>query len=220
MNLEEKIERQRLSMLQLAETLGSVRDACSQRQMTRTMFYEYKKRFQTHGLEGLKDLQPIHKHHPFATPPEVLQRILKLSLAHPSKGCKFISDLLKLEGPYVSGRTLQSILDKHGLGTRFEQLLKLEAKHLEDGLELSAEQVAALEKANPCFRERHVESQRPGELLSADTFFVGHFKGIGKVYLQAGGGYLRQLRFWLPAHLQPTGSGGCRAAQRGAPVLH
>jgi transposase InsO family protein len=50
---------------------------------------------------------------------------------------------------------------------------------------LSAEQEAAIEKANPCFRERHVESSRPGELLSADTFFVGQFKGIGKLYLHA-----------------------------------
>ena len=37
----------------------------------------------------------------------------------------------------------------------------------------------------PCFRERHVESAAPGELLSADTFFVGSLKGVGKVYLHA-----------------------------------
>jgi hypothetical protein len=30
-----------------------------------------------------------------------------------------------------------------------------------------------------------VESSRPGELLCQDTFFVGHLKGVGKVYLQA-----------------------------------
>jgi transposase InsO family protein len=35
----------------------------------------------------------------------------------------------------------------------------------------------------PCFRERHVESSTPGELLSADAFFVGSLKGVGKVYL-------------------------------------
>ena len=37
-------------------------------------------------------------------------------------------------------------------------------------LELTAEQAAFLKKLNPCFRERHVESTAPGELLSADTF--------------------------------------------------
>jgi len=41
------------------------------------------------------------------------------------------------------------------------------------------------EKARPCYRERHGESSRPGKLLAQDTFFVGHLKGVGKVYLQA-----------------------------------
>lgn len=43
--------------------------------------------------------------------------------------------------------------------------------------------MAFIEKQNPCFRERHVESSRPGELLPQDTFYVGHMKGLGKVYL-------------------------------------
>jgi len=55
----------------------------------------------------------------------------------------------------------------------------------EKAVELTAEQAAFLEKMNPCFRERHVESGAPGELLSADTFFVGTLKGVGKVYLHA-----------------------------------
>lgn len=185
MKAEEKIARQRLSVLQLAETLDNVSEACRQRGMTRTQFYEYKKRFQTFGFEGLKDLPPIHKTHPQTTPPEVVARILELALTHPSKGCKYISDLLRLEGRYVSGPTVQSILDKHELGTRFQRLLKLEQQHLEAGIELTPEQIQAIEKVNPVFRERHVESARPGELLNADTFLVGHFKGIGKVYLHA-----------------------------------
>ena len=185
MKAEEKLARQRLSVLELAETLGNVSEACRQRGMTRTQFYEYKKRFQTFGFEGLKDLPPIHKTHPPTTPPAVVERILELALKHPGKGCNYFSDLLKLEGRYVSGPTVQTILDKHELGTRFQRLLKLETQHLEQGIELTPEQIKAIEKTNPVFRERHVESARPGELLSADTFLVGHFKGIGKVYLHA-----------------------------------
>lgn len=43
----------------------------------------------------------------------------------------------------------------------------------------------AIEKANPRFKERHVESSRPGELLQQNTFYVGHFKGVGKFHLRA-----------------------------------
>lgn len=185
MEQAEKVARQRLSVLELAEALGNVSQACRQRGMTRTQFYEYKRRFQTHGLEGLKDLPPIHKHHPQTTPPEVVDRILDLSLKHPGWGCVKISDMLKLQGVSVSSPTVQNILIKHGMGTKYERLLKLEEKVAAEPIELTAEQIALIEKANPCFRERHVESSRPGELLAQDTFYVGQLKGVGKVYMQA-----------------------------------
>jgi hypothetical protein len=77
----------------------------------------------------------------------------------------------------VSSPTIQSILIKHELGTKFQRLLQLEEHAASEGFELTPEQVRAVERANPAFRERHIESSRPGELLAADTFFVGTFKG-------------------------------------------
>jgi transposase InsO family protein len=183
MKAEEKVARQRLSVLELAETLGNVSEACRQRGMVRSQFYEYKKRFQEQGLAGLKDLPPIPKDHPFTTAPEVVERILALSMDHPSWGCVKLSDWLKLQGLSVSSPTIQNILIKHDLGQKYQRLLELERRHLQEGLELSEEQVKAIEKANPCFRERHVESARPGELLCQDTFTVGRLKGIGRIYL-------------------------------------
>ena len=52
---EKKVVRHRLSALQLAEALGNASEACRRRGLSRTQFYEYKRRFQTHGLEGLKE---------------------------------------------------------------------------------------------------------------------------------------------------------------------
>ncbi len=185
MTAEEKLARQRLSVLELAQALGNVSEACKRRGISRTQFYEYKRRFQTHGLEGLKDLPPIHKSHPFTTPPETVERILELSLQHPAWGCVRLSDHLKLEGVSVSSPTVQNILIKHGMGSKYERWLKLEELASEQAIELTPEQVALIEKANPCFRERHVESSRPGELLAQDTFYVGRLKGVGRVYLHA-----------------------------------
>jgi transposase InsO family protein len=183
MNAPEKVARQRLSVLQLAQTLGSVSEACRQRGMTRTQFYEYKRRFEVQGMEGLKDLPPIHKTHPQTTSPEVVEQIEALSLAHPAWGCVRLSAHLKLAGISVSSPTIQDILIRAGMGRKFERLLKLEEQVAAEGLELTPEQARALERGNPCFRERHVESSHPGELLAADTFYVGKFNGIGKVYL-------------------------------------
>ena len=70
MNADTRVAQQKLSVLQLAEALGNVSEACRQRGVSRTQFYEYKRRFQTHGIEGLKDLPPIPKSNPLTTPVE------------------------------------------------------------------------------------------------------------------------------------------------------
>ena len=172
-------------MLELAERLGNVSEACRRGGIGRTSFYDWKRRFQFEGLDGLKDLPPIARSHPMATAPEVVARIAELALAHPAYGCNRIEALLALEGRRVSAITAQKILNDKGLGTRHERWLALEQQNADRAIELSAEQAAFLGKLNPCFRERHVESARPGELLSADTLMVGSLKGIGRVYLHA-----------------------------------
>jgi transposase InsO family protein len=128
-------------------------------------------------------MPPIHKTHPQTTPPEVVEKVLALSLVNPTRGCVWLSDKLKLDGVSVSSRTVQDILIKNSLGKRYERLLKLEEKAAQEALALTAEQVALIEKNNPCFREPHVESTRSGELLSQDTFYVDRLKGVGRVYL-------------------------------------
>ena len=172
-------------MLQLAEILGNVSEACRRSGMDRTSFYEWKRRFQTHRLEGLKDLPPIHKTHPQTTQPEKVEKILKASMEHPHRGCCKLSDWLKLQGISVSSPTIQNILTKNQMGSRYEYLLRLEEKALKEGLELTPQQVALIEKYNPCFKKRHVESKKPGELLCQDTFLMDRIKGVGKIYLQA-----------------------------------
>ena len=188
----EKLAHRRLTVLELAERLGNVSEACRRGGIDRTSCYDWKRRFQLQGLDGLKDLPPIAKSHPMTTPPDVVARIEALALAHPAYGCNRIEALLALAGKRVSAITIQKILNDKGLGTRHERWLALERQNADAAIELSPEQVAFLEKLNPCFRERHVESGRPGELLSADTFLVGTLKGIGRVHLHARGrGHLR-----------------------------
>jgi transposase InsO family protein len=169
----------------MAETLGNISEACRRGGMDRTSFYEWKRRFQTHGLEGLKDMPPIPKSQPNATTAETEHQVLQASLEHPSWGCVKLSDYLKLQGVSISSPTVQKILIRNEMASMYERWLKVEERHLSEGIELTAEQAAKIEKYNPCFRERHVESSKPGELLSADTFFVGVLKGVGKVYLHA-----------------------------------
>lgn len=178
----EKLAMSRLRVLKLAEDLGNISKACRAGNMDRTSFYEWKRRYQIQGLDGLKDLPPVVKSHPMKTPKHVEDAVLEMSLANIAWGCKRISAELELQKLNVSSVTVQRILNKAGRCNRIQRFLALEEKALE-GLQLTPEQVRVLERMNPCFRERHVESSRPGELISQDTFYVGNFKGIGRVYM-------------------------------------
>jgi transposase InsO family protein len=177
-----KPTRQRLSVLELVVELGSVADVY---RAGASNFDNLKSRFQTQGFAGLKDLPALQRSHPRTTPAEVQDRICALALEHPAYSCNRIEALLGLEGWPVSAITVQQILNEHDLGTRYDRWLTLERTTIQRATELTGEQVVFLEKLNPCFRERHVESWAPGELLSADTFFVGFLKDVGKVYLHA-----------------------------------
>ena len=111
---EKKVVRGRLSALHLAEALGNVSEAFRRRGMSRTQFYEYKRRFQTHGLEGLRDLPLVHKFHPMTTPAETVEKILALSAENPMWGCTRLSQQLKLAGVSVSSPVIQKTSSRGG----------------------------------------------------------------------------------------------------------
>ena len=180
-----RVAHHKLSVLQLAEALGNVSEVGWQRGVSRTQFYEYKRRIQTHGIEGVKDLPLIPKSNPLITPPEHMERIMAINLEHPTWGCNRVCDFLALEGIKISYPTIQNILNKHGMGTRYERLLKLEEKALSHDIEFSPAQVERIKKANPCFREWYIESSYPGETLSQDSFYVEVLKVVSRVYLHA-----------------------------------
>jgi transposase InsO family protein len=80
---------------------------------------------------------------------------------------------------------VQDILNKHQLGNRRQRLFAAEKRHLAGELELDEKAIAALERNNPAYRERHVESSRPGELLSVDTSKIGELPDGTKITLHA-----------------------------------
>jgi len=77
------------------------------------------------------------------------------------------------------------VWSRHVLLGRHDRLPRLEKASAEHTFTLSEEQIEALERFSPEFREHHTEAHHTGDLVAVDTFFVGHLKGVNKVYLQS-----------------------------------
>jgi transposase InsO family protein len=186
MTTQKKIARRKLSLLELAADLGNVSKACRVMGYSRQQFYEIRRNFQTFGTDGLLDkLAGARPPHPNRVAAEIEQAILDHSLAHPCHGALRVANELALSGVQVSSTGVRGVWGRHGLLSRHDRLLRLERACAERPIQLSQEQVEALERFSPEFRERHIEAHHSGDLVAVDTFFVGHLKGVGKIYLQS-----------------------------------
>lgn len=177
--------RRKLSLLQLAEELGSVSKACRIMGYHRDTFYEVKRAFQVGGVTALiEQKRGPRGPHPNRVPEEVETRILDYALVHPTHGAQRVANELRLQEVQVSPSGVRGVWLRHDLETRHKRLLRLERTSQDTTYILSDEQIQLLERHSVDFRCRHVEASRPGELLNQDTFYWGTLKGVGKVYVQ------------------------------------
>ena len=172
-------------MLQLAQELGNVSKACRIVGYSRQHFYEIRRNFQVHGAEGLLDRLPGAKGpHPNRVAPPIEKAILAHALKHPTHGAQRVANELMLTGLQVSSGGVRGVWTRNKLQTRHHRLLRLEETVRKRRIKLTEEQIQALERFDPEFRERHIEVHATGELVAVDTLFAGTLKGVGKVYIE------------------------------------
>lgn len=185
MTTQDKVVRRKLSLIELASEMNNVSRACKIMGYSRQQFYEIRRNYQIYGSAGLIDRLPgARGPHPNRVAAEVEQAILAHSLDHPCHGALRVAQELSLQTVHVSSTGVRGVWSRHNLLTKQERLLRLEQHVNKQAMKLTEEQVRALERFSPEFRERHIETRYTGDLVAVDTFFVGHLKGVGKVYLQ------------------------------------
>ena len=183
---QEKLIRRKQSLLELAEYLQNVSQACKINGVSRQHFYDIKNAYEEYGLEGLKEKtrrKPCIKNR---VAPEVEEAVLNLAYEYPAYGQARASNELRKRGVLVSGGGVRSIWLRHGLETFKKRLAQLEEKAAKEGIVYTEAQLVALEIAKR-EREAHpdeIETEHPGYLLSQDTFYVGYLKGVGRIYQQ------------------------------------
>jgi hypothetical protein len=105
---------------------------------------------------------------PNQLPKMVEERIVSFSIAHPGLGPRRVASELAREkwgGIVVSPNGVWKVLCRHGLNTRAKRL------------GLIAGYAAPYEPPRTPEPERHIDVERPGELVGIDCFYVGRLKG-------------------------------------------
>ena len=181
----QRIINNKLGLLNLAEELGNISKACQVMGVSRDTFYRYKEAHASGGVEGLLDKNRRKPNTKNRVDPNIESSVVKYATDFPAHGQHRASNELRKLGVFVSGGGIRSIWLRHDLETFKKRLSALEKIVADEGIILTESQLTALEKKQEEKQAQgEIETEHPGYLGSQDTFFVGTFKGVGRVYQQ------------------------------------
>ena len=181
----DSLARLRKALMDRAERREApVTQLCREAGISRSRFYELRARYRQYGEAGLRP-KPRPAERPERRLAEPLRdAIVAYAVEHPTHGARTIALVLatpRYGGWRVSHGGVANVLRRAGLGRRLARLAAAESLAASEGGPLTERvlrQVRSIERA----RTVHIGSDTPGEELFLDTFYVGHLKGVGKVW--------------------------------------
>lgn len=179
------IIKHKAGLLNLAEELGNVSKACKVMGVSRDTFYRYQELVEDGGVDSLISKSRRTPNLKNRVDEQTEQAVLVHAVDFPAHGQARTSNELRKQGVFVSGSGVRSIWLRHNLENFKKRLAALEEKVEKEGIILTDEQVAALEKKKQDDEAcGEIETHHPGYLGSQDTFYVGNLKGVGRIYQQ------------------------------------
>jgi transposase InsO family protein len=187
MTTAEKVIKNKMGLIKLAEQLGNVSQACKIMGYSRDSFYRFKELYDEQGEEGLRELSRRKPNPKNRVDPVVEEAVLAIALENPALGQLRVSNTLKQDGIFVSPGGVRSIWLRHDLETFKKRLKALEEKAAIENLVLTEAQLQAMEKAKEQREAQgEIETEHPGYLgaqIYQQTFIDTYAKiGFAKLY--------------------------------------
>lgn len=180
-----KIINHKVGLLNLAEELGNVSQACRIMGLSRDTFYRYKTAVEDGGVDALFDKSRRKPNLKNRVDEATEAAVVAYAIEEPAHGQVRASNELRKRGVFVSPSGVRSIWIRNQLRCFKDRLRALEEKMAKENLILTEAQVQALEKKKQDDEAcGEIETAHPGYLGAQDTFYVGTLKGVGRIYQQ------------------------------------
>ena len=185
MNQASKLIKTKLGLLNLAEQLGNVSQACKVIGYSRDSFYRIKDLYDTGGESALQEIsrrKPITKNRVDAN---IEAAVVQMATDYPAFGQVRVCNELRKQNMFISAGGVRSVWLRHGLEKFSKRLVALETRMANEGIILTEAQVIAMERKKDKLEAiGEIETEHPGYLGAQDTYYVGNVKGVGRIYQQ------------------------------------
>jgi len=169
------VQQNRQQAISRYESGQRVTEICAGLGHSRTWFYKWLKRYRHRGPPGLKNQErficPANR-----TPLDLEGPVLDLMEQFPSYGPQRIALALGQMGITLGHTAVYGVMKRYGLNKRKDRLEWVRKLHGE------VVQLSDLETARQKAKHRHIQADKPGELVCVDLFYVGCLKGVGRIY--------------------------------------
>lgn len=180
-----KIIKYKAGLLNLAEELGNVSQACKTMGLSRDTFYRYKAAVEDGGVDALLDKSRRIPNIKNRVDEQTETAVVAYAIEQPAHGQVRASNELRKRGVFISPSGVRCVWLRHQLGRFKDRLKALEERMAKESIILTESQIQALEKKkDDDAAAGEIETAHPGYLGAQDTFYVGTLKGVGRIYQQ------------------------------------
>ena len=179
------IIKHKIGLLNLADELGNVSQACRIMGLSRDTFYRYKAAVDDGGVDALIDRDRRQPNLKNRVDEQTEAAVLAYAIEEPAHGQVRASNELRKRGVFISPSGVRCVWLRHQLARFKDRLRALEEKMAKESLILTESQIQALERKKQDDEAcGEIETAHPGYLGAQDTFYVGTLKGVGRIYQQ------------------------------------